>query len=139
MPFLRVQNGVGETIDKWLNLWSNTTMQKVLIYLTVALVGVGLMVVVSEYAEAPTDQVYGDALAYNKELVILIEAGDVPEMPSCAKTISIVKTDERIDQIKFICDDSAMRDQYVAFIREEYAWDIATIGDDRVTLARILE
>ncbi len=114
-------------------------MQKVLIYLTIALVGVGLMVVVSEYAEAPTDRIYTDAMTYNSELATLIEAGDVPEVPSCAKSISIIKTDERIDQIKFICGDSAMRDRYVAFIREEYAWDIATIGDDRVTLARIIE
>jgi hypothetical protein len=114
-------------------------MQKALLYLTIALVGVGLMVLVSEYAEAPADTVYTDAASYNGELAQAIEAGDVPEVPSCAKTIEVVRAGERIDAIEFICEDGAMREGYVAFIREEYAWDIATVGDDRVKLARILE
>ncbi len=114
-------------------------MQKAILYLTIALVGVGLMIVVSEYAEAPTDAVFKDASDYNTTLAPAIEAGEVPEMPACAKTIEVARVDERIDAIEFICDDSATRDAYVAFIEEEYAWNIATVGDDRLKLARILE
>jgi hypothetical protein len=32
-----------------------------------------------------------------------------------------------------------MRDAYVAFIEEEYAWAIARPDEDRLTLTRILE
>lgn len=115
----------------------NSRMQKAFIYLTVALVGVGLMVLVSEYViPAASGTVYKDAAAYNEALRAEIDAGAVPDMPSCAESISLSKDGDVTTAIDFICTDPAQRDTYIAYINEEYAWDIGVMDDDRVALRR---
>lgn len=109
-------------------------MKTFIIYLTIALVGVGLTVLISERVKPLEGQVYADSRTYNESMRQAIEDGDVPEMPACAETIQMKEQEETVIAIHFICADVAARDAYIAFIKREYAWDITAVDDDRVRL-----
>jgi hypothetical protein len=110
-------------------------MQKVILYLTIALVGVGLAVFISEKVAPIEGKAFATSAAYNQAMKEAIEAGDVPEMPACAETMELRREEDMVTGLSFICTDEAAREQYIAFIHEEYAWDIAA-DNDRVRMAR---
>ncbi len=106
-------------------------MKTFILYLTIALVGVGLTVLISNKVTPLEGKVYANSTTYNESMQSAIEAGEVPEMPACAETIELRRQGEVVTGITFICADQAARDAYISFINEEYAWNIAAI-DDRI-------
>jgi hypothetical protein len=110
-------------------------MKTFLLYLTIALVGVGLTVLISNKVTPLQGKVYANSQAYNESMADAIEDGEVPPMPTCAETIELKHKDEAVIAISFICTNAAARSSYQAFINEEYAWTIAVV-DDRVRMER---
>jgi len=118
-------------------------MQKVIWYLTIALVGVGLMVLISEYAIPPEEKFFADEASFNKELKAEIEAEDVPPLPPCAQTIELTRTEEgRVDAIDFICTSEADRTAFDALIFTDYAWEVGKVEEgadvERVHVERLI-
>jgi len=109
-------------------------MKNLIIYLTIALVGVGLTVLISEQVKPLEGKVYANSVSYNESMRQEIEDGDVPEMPTCAETIQLKQNGDTVISLNFICADEKARATYIAYIQQEYAWDITVVGDDRVRL-----
>lgn len=114
-------------------------MKTFIIYLTIALVGVGLTVLISERVKPLEGKVYADSRTYNESMRSAIEDGEVPAMPQCAETIELKEQNEIVTVINFICTNPAARDSYITFIEQEYAWDISAVDEDRVRLERQAE
>ncbi len=110
-------------------------MKTFLLYLSIALVGVGLTVAISEQVTPLEGKVYARSQAYNESMAGDIKEGDVPRMPSCAETIELKYQGEMVTTITFICTDGAARAAYVASLIDERTWHIDTV-DDRIRLER---
>lgn len=110
-------------------------MKTFILYLTIALVGVGLAVAISSRVAPIEGKTFATSAAYNEAMGDAISAGDVPAMPPCAETIELKSKENVVTSISFICMDRTAQSDYVAFINEEYAWNI-NATEDRIRMER---
>lgn len=110
-------------------------MKTFILYLTIALVGVGLAAAISAKVTPIKGKTFANSAAYNDSMKDAIAAGDVPAMPPCAETIEIKSKEDVVTSIAFICIDRTAQSDYIAFINDEYAWNISAT-EDRIRMDR---
>lgn len=115
-----------------------TRMKKLIPYLTIALVGVGLMILVTEFKEPLPEKFFKDAEAFNKAFEAEIKDEDMPPLPPCAQTIAIERTGNRVDAINFICEDVSARETFRQVVLVGYPWEVEEENGSRVFLTRLI-
>ena len=113
-----------------------TIMHKVIIVLTGLLFLVGSVLLLSGNVD-----LFGGGSTFDTETSYEEARGggglpsDAPDMPACARDIEITGGAET-QSISFLCDDRREREQFVAYVKNGFAWNVFVYEGNRVVLER---